>query len=414
MRSRLRRLLLGLLVLALLLLPLLSPLELASCVYVQEVTTTSATLCRQVFGRTTDEVVVLAADQREVARQPLAGERNLRAVVAGLTPGQRYRWERRAVGQDAVLDAGSFTTALDDDRAPLRFALLGDSGGQPRWTQLRRSALVHLLGSAGWLWPNEPGARIAAAMAAAEPQFFVHLGDIIYPSAIRGSWAAGFFHPLAPLLRTSPCYPVFGNHDIMGDTGQRVQETFVMPGIRDGVSRQYSLVRGPVRLVMLDSNGGFGAEKVAFLRAQLAIATEPWLLVAAHHPIRSISHAGDDERLQNHLLPELQRAQADAYFAGHDHNYQRCRLGSVWHIVSGGGGKDLYDLQPAADTLAAAEAFHWCRVDVDGARLRLQAIGIDGAVLDTLELAHDADSVARIRAFSPQRADRIAALLASR
>lgn len=414
MRPRTRRLLLVLAVIALFLVPLRSPLEQASSVYVQDVTTTSATLCRQVVGDTADEIVVLAADQREVARQSLRGERNLRATVTGLAPGQRYRWERRAVGRDQVLEAGSFTTWLHDDRKPLRFAMLGDSGGQPRWTQLRRSILVHLLADTGLLWPNQPGARIAAAMAAVEPQFFLHLGDIVYPSAVRGSWSAGFFHPLAPLLQSSPCYPVFGNHDIMGDAGKRVHETFVLPGIRDGNARQYSFACGPVRLVMLDSNDGFGPEKVAFVRAELAAATEPWVLVAAHHPIRSISRSGDYPALQNELLPELQRAQVDAYLAGHDHNYQRCRLGNVWHIVSGGGGKDLYDLQPAADTLASAQAFHWCQVDVDGARLRLQAIGIEGNVLDTLELVHDAASIARVREVSPRRADRIAALLAPR
>jgi hypothetical protein len=63
--------------------------------------------------------------------------------------------------------------------------------------------------------------------------------------------------------------------------------------------------------------------------------------------------------------------------------------------------------------VASAKAWHWCRVDVAGPKLALQAIDVDGRVLDTLELRHEAGSarLAQIRAFAPQRAARIDALL---
>jgi hypothetical protein len=260
--------------------------------------------------------------------------------VRGLQSGRGYQWRLHDTADDGVHEHGEFRTPSADDRAPVRFALLGDSGGQPWWCKLRTTVLVHSLARCDLLAPNGIASRIAAAAAAAKPDFWLHLGDVIYPSAVHGSWTAGFFAPFAPLLRTSPCYVTLGNHDLIGDDGHTVLDTFHLPQNRvTRDERMYSFAWGPVRTIVVDTNDAPGAADLAFLRAALAAASEPWLVVCGHHPMRSVSRGGDRRDLLRQLQPELARAGVDLYLCGHDHNYQRCELApGLWHVVSGGGG----------------------------------------------------------------------------
>jgi len=383
--------------------------------YVQCVLPNSAVVCWAGPGAEELELQV-AHPAATVARQLSAPER-AEFRVDGLTPGGHSTWELRGPDGGPTRANGVIRTPPLDDRAEFRFALVGDSGGQPWWSSLRRAPVFHALARNGWLSPKGEVARIGAAMAAADPVFWLHAGDVIYPDPLNGSWDAGFFLPFAALGRTSPCFVALGNHDLMGDDGATVLGHFVLPGHeRPDGERMYSFGWGPLRVCVLDTNGAFGPEhpSLSWLRAELAAATEPWLVVMGHHPVTSASRQGDRKDLVEHLAPELARAGVDLYFAGHDHTYQRMRLeGGVRQVVSGGGGKSLYDLRDRPGMEAMSSTFHWCKVDVKGASLTLTAIGLDGATLDTFVLDHsvDAGRLERIRAFQPGRAQRIDALL---
>ena len=72
---------------------------------------------------------------------------------------------------------------------------------------------------------------------------------------------------------------------------------------------------------------------------------------------------------------------------GHDHNYQHYLKSGVHYIVSGGGGAPLYDVKKPdpAITQKVASIENFVSVSVNGKSARVQAITIDGKVLDEFE-----------------------------
>ena len=106
------------------------------------------------------------------------------------------------------------------------------------------------------------------------------------------------------------------------------------------------------------------------------------------------------------------------YLAGHDHCYQRFgpnETAPVPLIISGGGGKSLYDITDNPRLRQGAEvlekAYHWCSVTVAGKAFRVEAHGGDGKRLDRVDLTlPSGDALERLRSRNPARARRIESL----
>ena len=143
---------------------------------------------------------------------------------------------------------------------------------------------------------------------------------------------------------------------------------------------------------------------------ELAAATEPWVVVASHFPIRSASRQGNRADLMLAVLPLLRDYGADLYLAGHDHTYQRFESpDEVPLVVSGAGGKSLYEVHPWPHAKVILARYHWCWLEAAPGRLRFEARAIEGETLDSLELVHDAAWLARSTKLPPGRAARIRA-----
>jgi acid phosphatase type 7 len=335
--------------------------------------------------------------------------------VQGLQPGSEYTYQLDGAGR---VETGRIKTAPASAEAPVRFAFLGDSGRQPWWVWLQRSPLLHWPARWGWFADADSVSGVGAAVAAWQPDFVLHLGDVIYPRGQHAHYRPGFFSPFAAALRNAPFYVVVGNHDVMDADGQQVLANFRMPASTlTGDGRCFSMAWGPVRVIGLDCNTDrtgdrYGADHPAhrYLVAELAAAAEPFVIVASHFPMRSWSRQGNRGELLLGMLPELAAHGVTLYLSGHDHCYQRFgEPGGAEPVlvVSGGGGKDLYDLKPAKgpQPAAMAKAYHWCSVEVVEGSLRVQAHGLDGATLDDFEAKLPTGEVlARIRAANPARA----------
>jgi hypothetical protein len=154
------------------------------------------------------------------------------------------------------------------------------------------------------------------------------------------------------------------------------------------------------------------------LLRELERRTEPWIVVASHFPMRSASRQGDNPELLVSLLPELQKWGVSLYLSGHDHCYQRFGPSEtlpVPLVVSGGGGKRLYDIRenPRArrEAQALEEAYHWCSAEVDGRVMRVVAHGLDHKPLDSFELRlPEGAALDALRARNPGRVRRIEGL----
>jgi hypothetical protein len=148
----------------------------------------------------------------------------------------------------------------------------------------------------------------------------------------------------------------------------------------------------------------------------LAASSEPWVVVASHFPMRSASRQRDRGDLLLHLLPLLERHGVDLYLSGHDHCYQRFgdqAAGELVQIISGGGGKSLYETRPHPKALVVESQYHWCSGLKEGRDLVIRARSLAGDLIDTVRLPlAEGDKLARIRETNAPRAARIERLLA--
>ncbi|MEC7585076.1 MAG: metallophosphoesterase [Planctomycetota bacterium] len=404
-------------------LPLLDDPPLATGAYVQDVSTDRAVVA-MATGRQQDLRLQLkrrdgdAASVREVADDANAGLRH-QFVIEELQPGSDYQYAVLGSSDDVVAE-GSFTTAPDNDEAPVRFAVFGDSGNTPWWVWVQRNFLFHLPARWQWLPPEAMPSRIGDRIAAAAPDFILHVGDIVYPDGKQAHYASGFFMPFAEALANAPIYVALGNHDVTEDEGRQTLSNFYLPkGEVTGDERCYSFAWGAVRVIVLDCNFMTpddrmheGHPSLLHLRHELERRSEPWVVVASHFPIFSASRQRDRADMMLHVLPVLREYCVDLYFCGHDHAYQRFGQAGdddTIQVVTGGGGKSLYAVNVHRRAAVAVSQFHWCNVTVEGLELVLRARSVDGDLLDTLVLRQSPDSerTARIRKVNPARAARI-------
>jgi hypothetical protein len=73
--------------------------------------------------------------------------------------------------------------------------------------------------------------------------------------------------------------------------------------------------------------------------------------------------------------------------SAHEHTYERTKpIGGVTYVVSGGGGAPLYPAGTSSFTAASASRHHYVRGATSECSLKLDAIGTDGSIFDTVTL----------------------------
>jgi 3',5'-cyclic AMP phosphodiesterase CpdA len=217
----------------------------------------------------------------------------------------------------------------------------------------------------------------------------VLLGDNVYPSGDPDRIANTVFRPFRETLEEgTDLLAVLGNHDVMDGNGPGQVAALDMPG------RWYAWHRGPVLLIVLDSTRPDDPQQLAWLERTLATATEPWRIVALHHPPYSAGWHGSSINVRHAFEPLFERFGVELVLAGHDHDYQRSKpIHGVTYIVSGAGAT----ARPTSRASFTAESWstqHFIDLEVWCDHLLVQAVGQDGLVYDhaTLEPAAAASS----------------------
>jgi hypothetical protein len=113
--------------------------------------------------------------------------------------------------------------------------------------------------------------------------------------------------------------------------------------------------------------------------------------VVMHEPPFTVNH-----KHPNHvstwtptLVPMFDKYRVTAVFAGHDHNYQHHLKDGIHYVVTGGGGAPLApaDKPLPGITLKVESVEHFVRIHVTGDRALVEAIALDGHLIDRFELA---------------------------
>ena len=153
-----------------------------------------------------------------------------------------------------------------------------------------------------------------------------------------------------------------------------------MPG------RWYAEHLGPVLFIGLDSTQPDDADQRAWLETTLAGATEPWRVVALHHPPYSAGYHGSQQAVRDAFEPLFAEYGVQLVLTGHDHDYQRSvPIDGVTYVVSGGAAT-LRPTGRADFTAVSWSDYHFLDIAVWADHLELRAIGQDGLVHDQVEL----------------------------
>lgn len=209
-------------------------------------------------------------------------------------------------------------------------------------------------------------------------QFGVLLGDNFYPAGVQSvsdpQWKTKFTDPYSDLKLE--WFVALGNHDYQGNVQAQIDYSAHSP-LWNLPSRYYSFSRESVDFFVIDTND-FDKKQRDWLEDELEHSQALWRIVVGHHPVFSYGQHGHSPSLIRDLLPLLESS-ADLYLAGHDHDKQVLKSGSVEFIISGGGAK-LRPVSKGSKSLFAKSSLGFSHLLVDKGTARLQMLSTAGEV----------------------------------
>lgn len=281
-----------------------------------------------------------------------------KVTYAGLKSGTTYYYDAGVAGK------GSFKTAPEAG-APFKFVIYGD-------TRTR----------------HEMHQRVVDAIVKSDPDFVVHTGDLVSDGSDTGLWPR-FFSIEKILLSKTAFFPVLGNHE--RNNPQYYQFFDVKTGY-------YSFDWGGVHFTLLNTDfvgdakekDEFWTRQTAWMVADLKSSQKAAMrIVVMHNPPftavkRRQKEAGDVQA----LVPLFEQYKVAGVFTGHDHNYQHHLKSGVHYVVTGGGGAPLYEVDGPIPglTLKVESTEHFVQIKVEGKKAAVEAVALDGRVIDTFDL----------------------------
>lgn len=250
--------------------------------------------------------------------------------------------------------------------------------------------------------------QLARWMAREEPSLAIHTGDLAYPLGTRQAYQDLYFAPYRELMSCTPFYPCPGNHDYVDDGADDYRALMRVPV--EGVPEAdrglyYSFDWGEAHFASLDTNDPLwqAVERkgpmLRWLEADLARSDALWKIAFFHHtPYATGPHEGSPagEMVRRHLVPVLEKHGVQVVFAGHEHSYQRSHpirggvvdaARGILYITTGGGGGGLYPAPPALFQARGLSAYHFVCAEIEGPRMHLRALGLEGEQLDAFTLS---------------------------
>ena len=295
---------------------------------------------------------------------PLSEDVYHQAELTTLEPGTRYRYNLSRYGTDV---SGTFSTPPLSEETPFFFIVYGD-------TRTR----------------HEVHKKAVARILLDKPDFVLHTGDLVASGNAAVDWDK-FFEIEKDLLRNIPFYPTPGNHE------RNTPLFFKYFSFPNGDGHHYSFDWGSAHFAVIDSNevGTTPQEKAAFLQAQidwlqndLGRNIRPLVFVWLHEPpFTGVADRKEiSAKLAAKLEPVLLKGRVAAVFGGHDHNYQHHVHAGLDYIVTGGAGAPLYELSPTPETMVKGLVTdNYVRIHVKGTTAKLEAVDLEGKVLDSFE-----------------------------
>jgi len=295
-------------------------------------------------------------------------------VIGGLEAGTSYHY-RIWSGGIVLADGSVFRTANPETDTQFDFIAFGDTGSGT-WEQ----------------W------EVAAVAESIWPRFILESGHVVNPEGEWYYYDPRFFLPYATILREIPIWPVMADHDYMTDNGAPYYFAFHLPANNPLRTEQYySFDYGNAHFIGLDIETDFspGSPQFHWLVNELRYHRKPWNFVHIHAAPYSSSIWGPAERgdrMRTYLSPLFEIYGVDIVFCGAKHHYER--FFPIWqdeidvekgvqYVVSAGGGQEVTPVYGSPLTAYFESVHHLTHTTIDGDQLVLDAIRIDGTLMDS-------------------------------
>ena len=273
--------------------------------------------------------------------------------------------------------------------------------------------LANDLGRNGYYQQKQIAALMGTMAEEDGPEAVLALGDVHHFEGVASVndplWLTNFEliydHPELMI----PWYPVLGNHEYRGNTQAvldyaHVSRRWCMP------SRYYSLRFEDdgitVRVIMLDTTPLIDKYRndsitypdahlqdtdaqLAWLEAELAAATEDWVIVAGHHPVYADTPKDESERsdMQRRVGEILRRHRVDFYICGHIHNFQHIRPvdQNADFVVNTSASLSRTKVKAIDGTQFVSGEAGFARLTATSSTLTLDLINAEGKPLHTIQ-----------------------------
>lgn len=256
-----------------------------------------------------------------------------RARLRGLQAGSEYRYRIRT---DGVFQSEWISFRTNKPRGePFRFILIGDTGDAADQSHQK---------------------NVAAQMLRADPDFWLHLGDLVYPNYREDDFdynTSRHFDIYQQLNQTRAHYPTRGNHE---STAGQFRKDFEFPSSTAGVPEVYDFSYGDFWIASLstghrgdfrdpedDSSGLYRGEwQHSWLRDRLRTVARqfPWKLVMFHRPTYNSAMRYDEFMVSGTKdIVELCEDEGVDFIAfGHVHGLQRSKPVRRGRVVDSSSG----------------------------------------------------------------------------
>jgi hypothetical protein len=352
--------------------------------YLQDVRPDGATVVWE-GSESAGEVIVQVGTEKRHFPAPSATHHAVR--VEGLPTGSwPYRVVTRSQSRTGTLRTGA------TGEHPFSFIVYGDS---------RNGHEVH--------------ANLVSAMIAEDPDFLLGTGDLVEEGGSDLEWLR-LFDIERPLLASRALYPAAGNHEYAGDPLltrfrrffllPRGTGTAVEPAEHPVTAAYYSFRYGNSLFVALDANHpGDRAQNDWLADTMHRAANDPevrHVFVFDHQPTFAVGDLCGSAFLQGPWVSAFADPKVRAVFSGHVHAYEHLERGRVRYFVTGGAGAKLDERQERCEAydeqaLVVYRATpHFLRVRVTGPTAALDAISVDGKLLDHVRLDQPPDEGAAL------------------
>jgi hypothetical protein len=249
-------------------------------------------------------------------------------AVEGLEPATRAY---HSIGTSTAVLAGAgpehwFETApVGNDRSYTQIWAIGDSGTADAHSAAVRDG--YLISSGGV--PSD---------------VWLMLGDNARPDGTAEEYQAAVFDTYPAILRNTPLWPRFGNHDAHSSTSATQSgsyfEIFSLPaageatGLPSGTEAYCSFDHGNIHFVCLDTSDSSldpGDDMLRWMVADLRATTRDWIIAFFPHPPSSKgSHDSDVEpdliAVRENLIPLFEDHGVDLELSGLSHHPERSYL----------------------------------------------------------------------------------------